>query len=217
MAQVAFQDKPKPPEGQPEQLAHYKSNMNSIVGDGTVVPWPDYTQYLDIEPELAVVYGNAEQPVAGYCIFNDVSARDVQATELVGGFCLSKDVANGNQIGPYLVTTDEAGDVFDQTVKVEVNGALRFEGSTSEISHKADAVFAWLGYITPLRSGSVMGFGTVPDCTGLDQGDFLKPGDDIVITFDRLGSLRSKLGKPAEKLLPSRWTARPELGGFRKD
>jgi len=48
------------------------------------------------------VYGNEKQPVAGFCIFNDVSARDVQATEFVGGFCLTKDMANGNQLGPYL-------------------------------------------------------------------------------------------------------------------
>ena len=65
---------------------------------------------LDIEPELAVVYGNEKQPVAGFCIFNDVSARDVQATEFIGGFCLTKDMANGNQLGPYLVTPDEVGD-----------------------------------------------------------------------------------------------------------
>ena len=51
--------------------------MNSIVGDGVDIPWPSYTEYLDVEPELAVVYGNNKQPIAGYCIFNDVSARDV--------------------------------------------------------------------------------------------------------------------------------------------
>ena len=78
--------KPKPPSGQPEPLSYYKCNMNSIVGDGQTVPWPAYTSRLDIEPELAVVYGNEKQPVAGFCIFNDISARDIQATEFVGGF-----------------------------------------------------------------------------------------------------------------------------------
>ena len=43
-------------------------NMNSILGDDELVPWPLYTSRLDIEPELAVVYGNADQPVAGYYI-----------------------------------------------------------------------------------------------------------------------------------------------------
>ena len=62
--------------GVPERLSYYKCNLNSIVGDDVEVPWPVYTSRLDIEPELAVVYGNPQQPVAGYCIFNDVSARD---------------------------------------------------------------------------------------------------------------------------------------------
>jgi hypothetical protein len=49
----------------------------------------------------------------------------------------------------------------------EVNGKLRHQGSTSGISHKAEDVFAWLRFIAPLKPGSVMGLGTIPDCTGL--------------------------------------------------
>jgi 2-keto-4-pentenoate hydratase/2-oxohepta-3-ene-1,7-dioic acid hydratase in catechol pathway len=98
------------PAGQPQPLSYYKCIMNSIVGDGETIPWPRYTSRLDIEPELAVVYGNARQPVAGYCIFNDVSARDVEAQEFIGGFCLTKDMDKGNQLGPYLVTADEIGE-----------------------------------------------------------------------------------------------------------
>ena len=153
------------PRGQPEPLSYYKCNMNSIVGDGQTVPWPAYTSRLDIEPELAVVYGNEKQPVAGFCIFNDISARDVQAPEFVGGFCLTKDMAKGNQLGPYLVTPDEVGDPYNLKVTVLVNGHVKFQGSTSEISHKAEDVFAWLKFIAPLKPGSVMGMGTIPDCT----------------------------------------------------
>ncbi len=158
-----------PPPGVPERLSYYKCNMNSITGDGETIPWPLYTSRLDIEPELAVVYGNPRQPVAGFCIFNDVSARDVQATEFVGGFCLTKDMANGNQLGPYLVTPDEVGDPYNLAVTVVVNGEVKYRGSTSEISHTADAVFAWLGFIAPIKPGTVAGFGTIPDCTGCDQ------------------------------------------------
>jgi 4-carboxymuconolactone decarboxylase len=145
---------PSPP-GRPEPLAFYKSNMNTIVGDGETVPWPAYTSRLDIEPELAVVYGNEKQPVAGFCIFNDVSARDVQATEFVGGFCLTKDMAKGNQLGPYLVTLDEVGDPYNLKVTVLVNGQVKYQGSTSEISHKAEDVFAWLGFMAPPKPGTV--------------------------------------------------------------
>lgn len=195
----------------PERLSYYKCNMNSIVGDGTVIPWPVYTWRLDIEPELAVVYGNSRQPVAGFCIFNDVSARDVQAPEFIGGFCLSKDMDQGNQLGPYLVTPDEVGDPYDLAVVVRVNGQIKYRGSTSEISHPAASVFASLGMITSIKPGCVMGFGTIPDCTGLDHDDFIDPGSDIEICFERLGTLRCRFAEPTGRLLPSRWPVRPAL------
>jgi 2-keto-4-pentenoate hydratase/2-oxohepta-3-ene-1,7-dioic acid hydratase in catechol pathway len=210
-AKAIMGPKPKPVPGRPESLSYYKSNMNAIAGDGETVPWPAYTSRLDIEPELAVVYGNKNQPVAGFCIFNDISARDIQATEFVGGFCLTKDMAKGNQLGPYLVTTDEAGDPYNLKVTVVVNGQVRYQGSTSEISHKAEDVFAWLEFMAPLKTGSVMGFGTIPDCTGCDHDDFIDPGAEIEITFDRLGTLRCRFAEPDGKLLPSRWPLREPL------
>jgi hypothetical protein len=195
----------------PEPLPYYKCNMNSIVGDQQTVPWPHYTARLDIEPELAVVYGNTQQPVAGYCIFNDVSARDVQAPEFIGGLCLTKDMGYGNQLGPYLVTVDEIGDPFDQDVDVVVNGKHRFKGTTSEISHKAEAVFAWVEFIGPIKPGTVIGFGTIPGCTGLDFDDFLNPGDAVEISFSRLGTLRCTFGEPQSSLVTSRWPVREAM------
>jgi 2-keto-4-pentenoate hydratase/2-oxohepta-3-ene-1,7-dioic acid hydratase in catechol pathway len=203
--------KSKPVAGRPEPLAYYKSNMNTIVGDGETIPWPAYTSRLDVEPELAVVYGNEKQPVAGFCIFNDVSARDIQPTEFIGGFCLTKDMAKGNQLGPYLVTLDEVGDPYNQKVTVEVNGQVKYEGSTSEIDHKAEDIFAWCNFFAPLPSGAVMGFGTIPDCTGCDHDDFIDPGSEIKITFERLGTLSCRFEEPKGKLLPSRWPVREPL------
>lgn len=210
-------DKGDEPVSQPEPLSYYKCNMNSIVGDGETIPWPLYTARLDIEPELAVVYGNPEQPVAGFCIFNDVSARDVQAPELIGagGLCLTKDMSTGNQLGPYLVTLDEVGDPYSQAVTVTVNGNIRFTGSTSEISHRAEDIFAWMETICTIKPGTVMGFGTIPGCTGLDFDDFLDPGDAIEINFERLGSLRCRFAEPQANLRPSRWPVRAPLEMYR--
>jgi 2-keto-4-pentenoate hydratase/2-oxohepta-3-ene-1,7-dioic acid hydratase in catechol pathway len=213
-AKAVLTPKARPGPGQPEPLSYYKCNLNTVVGDRVAIPWPAYTSRLDIEPELAVIYGNKKQPVAGYCIFNDVSARDVQAVEFVGGFCLTKDMANGNQLGPYLVTPDEVGDPYDLKVTVAVNGAVKYHGSTSEISHKAAGAIAWLEFIAPLKSGSVMGLGTIPDCTGLDHDDFIDPGADIAISIECLGTLHCAFAQPVQKLLPSRWPLRPALEKF---
>lgn len=215
-AKMVLTKPPAPPAGVPERLSYYKCNMNSIVGDGETIPWPLYTSRLDIEPELAVVYGNPQQPVAGFCIFNDVSARDVQAQELFGGFCLAKDTDKGNQLGPYLVTADEVGDPYALEVVVKVDGQVRYQGSTTEIDHKAEEVFAWLGFIASIKPGTVIGFGTIPDCTGLDRDDFIDPGAEIEIRFERLGSLRCRFAEPARQLLPSRWPLRPSLQRFHR-
>ena len=210
-AKAILTPKAKLAAGQPAPLSYYKCNMNSIVGDAETIPWPIYSSRLDIEPELAVVYGNKKQPVAGYCIFNDISARDVQATEFVGGFCLTKDMEKGNQLGPYLVTPDEVVDPYNLKVTVVVNGQVKYQGSTSEISHRVEDVFAWLEFIAPLTSGSVMGFGTIPDCAGCDHDDFIDPGAQIQITFERLGTLHCRFAEPNGKLLPSRWPLRGSL------
>jgi 2-keto-4-pentenoate hydratase/2-oxohepta-3-ene-1,7-dioic acid hydratase in catechol pathway len=158
-----------------------------------------------------VVYGNPQQPVAGFCIFNDVSARDVQAQEFIGGFCLTKDMDKGNQLGPYLVTADEVDNPYALQVVVKVDGQVRYQGSTSEIDHKVEDVIAWLGFIAAIKPGTVMGFGTIPDCTGLDHDDFIDPGSEIEISFERLGTLRCRFAEPAYKLLPSRWPVRPQM------
>ncbi|WP_158969425.1 fumarylacetoacetate hydrolase family protein [Chachezhania sediminis] len=202
------------PSAGPQPLSYYKCNMNSIVGDGQHVPWPTYTARLDIEPELAVIYGNTRQPVSGYCIFNDISARDVQVPEFIGGLCLSKDMGFGNQLGPFLVTADEVGNPFDQDVDVIVNGKARFKGSTSEISHGAEDIFQWMEMIGPIRPGTVFGFGTTPGCTGLDFDDFLDPGDTVEIRFSRLGALKCTLEEPKSKLSRSRWPVRKPLERF---
>jgi 2-keto-4-pentenoate hydratase/2-oxohepta-3-ene-1,7-dioic acid hydratase in catechol pathway len=123
-------------------------------------------------------------------------------------------MAKGNQLGPYLVTQDEVGDPYDQKVTVTVNGTVRYEGSTADISHKAEDVFTWLETMSPIKSGSVMGFGTIPDCTGLDHDDFIDPNAEIQIAFERLGTLRCRFEVPSGKLLPTRWPVRPPLEKF---
>jgi 2-keto-4-pentenoate hydratase/2-oxohepta-3-ene-1,7-dioic acid hydratase in catechol pathway len=125
-------------------------------------------------------------------------------------------MAKGNQLGPYLVTLDDAGDPYNLEVTVAVNGQVKYKGSTSEISHKAEDVFAWLGFMAPPKPGSVMGFGTIPDCTGLDHDDFIDPGAKIQITCERLGTLRCRFAEPTGTLLPSRWPVRESLQKYHR-
>lgn len=95
-----------------------------------------------------------------------------------------------------------------------VKGRVKYQGSTPEISHRAQDVFASLGFIAPIKAGSAMGFGAIPDCTGSDQDDFVDPGADITISIGQLGTPRCSFAEPARELLPSRWPLRPALQKF---
>jgi 2-keto-4-pentenoate hydratase/2-oxohepta-3-ene-1,7-dioic acid hydratase in catechol pathway len=201
-------------------LLYYKGNHCEIIGDGDVTGWPAYSSYLDIEPELACVVGNAAQPLGGYTIFNDMSARDVQMPEMMGsGPARSKDFARSNGLGPYLVTPDEIPDPRKLAVHVSIRtraGAERFSwrGNTLEYSRAPEDALRFLGTIFTPPPGTVVGLGTIPDCTGLDHDHWLEPGDRVEIRMERLGCLRQQIPSVLPILERSRWRARPELAAY---
>jgi len=196
-------------------LAYYKCNHQVISGPYDDIVWPLYTSYLDIEPELAFVTGTKEQPLAGYCIFNDISARDVQFPEMIGsGPARSKDFSASNSIGPYLLTADELPNPLSLNVKTEIGSRLVWTGSTSEYSCGPTDVLDFLSGVFAPSPGTIVGMGTIPGCTGMDNDRWLLPDETVRIRFDTLGELRQKVLPPAGALLPSRWKRRPELDKF---
>lgn len=209
-------------------VRHYKGNHNSIIGDGDTIGWPSYTSYLDIEPELAMVTGTVpsgagpeqvRQALAGYVIYNDASARDVQLPEMFfTGPTSSKDFDSGNGIGPYLVTADEIPEPLALQVTVEITGRSPWRGSTAEYSHHPTVVLGQLAARRGLAAGTLVGMGTIPGCCGLDRDEWISPGDEISISFDGLGTLTQRVGYPERRPstpwrrrgLPTRDPRKPE-------
>jgi 2-keto-4-pentenoate hydratase/2-oxohepta-3-ene-1,7-dioic acid hydratase in catechol pathway len=199
-------------------LPYYKCNHNAVIGDGDEINWPAYTSYLDIEPELAVVIGNDAMEIAGYTIFNDASARDVQFWEMLGsGPTRSKDFDRSNGLGPFLVTPDELGDPLSLEVKAKIGERYLWTGSTSEYIRTPSEVVNYLKTILTPPAGTVLGMGTVPGCTGLDNDLWVNPGETIVISFDKLGELHQQIPSHLPPLLPTRWKKRKELEEFYKN
>ncbi len=189
-----------------EQLPYYKGNHNAIIGDGEVTEWPDYSAYLDFEPELAFVYGNKKQPIAGYLIFNDWSVRDVQWPELFQvSLTRSKDFNRSNGLGPFLVTCDEVENPLDLKVHAKVGERIHWEGSTSEYSHHPKEVVRYVESVFSPKSGTVVGLGTIPGCCGLDRNEWIQPGEEIAITIDSLGTLRQRAPSKVLDFNNSRW------------
>ena len=198
-------------------VRYYKGNCASVSGPGETIPWPPFTAYLDIEPELAMITGavplgaersEAAEAIAGYTIFNDLSARDVQLGEMFfTGPASSKDLDRGNGLGPWLVTPDELDDPRRLAVTVETTGRAPWRGSTSEYSMDPIDVVVALAERQSLSPGTVIGMGTVPDTCGLDRDEWLEPGDEVSITFEGIGTLRQRLGVP-DSMPRTRWHPR---------
>jgi 2-keto-4-pentenoate hydratase/2-oxohepta-3-ene-1,7-dioic acid hydratase in catechol pathway len=189
-----------------QQPIYYKANRFSVVGPDAEVSWPSYAQLLDYELELACVIGKpgvditreeAAGHIFGYTIFNDVSARDAQATEMEGqlGPAKGKDFDTGNVLGPWLVTADEIGDPYDLTMVARVNGEEWSRGHSGTMHHRFEDIIAFVSRSETLHPGEILGSGTVGGGCGLELGRFLNPGDVIELEVERIGVLRNRIVK----------------------
>ncbi len=194
-----------------DQPVYYKGNHREIYGPGDTVPWPSYTRKLDFELEIACVVGKkgrdlseeqAAPCIAGYMIFNDWSARDIQKNEMLCrmGPAKGKDFANG--FGPYLLTADELPDPDNLKMSVTVNGELWSEGNSSGRYWKFPLMLSHISQEETVYPGDILGSGTNYKGCGLDLDRWIKPGDVLEFTVEKLGTLKQTVGKPqAEKQL----------------
>ncbi len=192
-----------------KDFSYYIGNHTAISGPGDTLFWPSYTSYLDIEPELAIVTGDTRQPIAGYTILNDVSARDVQMPELSNlSLTRSKHFKKSNGIGPFLTIPN--GQLVPQKLAVEVRIGNRFhwKGSTSEYSATPEEVISYLQTIFDIKPGMIIGLGTIPGCCGLDNNQWAEPGDKVSISIEQLGSLNQQFPARPAQIEPSRWEKR---------
>jgi 2-keto-4-pentenoate hydratase/2-oxohepta-3-ene-1,7-dioic acid hydratase in catechol pathway len=191
-----------------EQPVYYKGNRFSVIGSEEDVQWPSYCQKLDFELEFGAVVGRkgkniprdkAREHIFGYCIFNDMSARDAQYREYPGrlGPAKGKDFDTGNILGPWLVTADEVGDPYDLTMIARVNGEEWGRGNSGTMYHKFEDMIAHASKEETLHAGELLGSGTVGNGCGLEHDRWLKPGDVIELEIEKLGTLRNRVVKPA--------------------
>ncbi|MDY6843203.1 MAG: fumarylacetoacetate hydrolase family protein [Thermodesulfobacteriota bacterium] len=185
---------------------YYKGNPASVQGPDTDIIWPSYTERLDYELEFAAVIGRtgvnisperAWDFIAGYMIFNDVSARDIQNKEMQGmlGPTKGKDMDGGNVFGPFLVTPDEFDPRKGHTMVARINGEEWSRGVTSDMNHDFAAIISYISQSETLHPGDVIGSGTVPTGCGIELNRFVQPGDVIELEVDGLGVLRNRFVK----------------------
>lgn len=199
------------PELRPKPLwyqkpIYYVGNHLSFIPDGATVPWPPYTQALDYELELGVVIAQplrnatpeqAEAAIGGFVVVNDFSARDVQYPEMTSGFGPVKAKNFATSMSAVVVTPDEVWPhVDDLTAQVTVNGETWGMGHTAGRRYSLGEMVAYASLGESLRPGELLATGTIPGCSGMETGHWLSPGDEIVLSLDRVGTLRNTIGQP---------------------
>jgi len=183
---------------------YWKVNADTVFGPEDPIRWPCYTEKLDFELELAAVIGctvdavsveEAQDCIAGYTIFNDWSARDIQMREMKVGLGpgLGKDFATS--IGPCLATPDELDPVSTRMV-ARINGEVWSDGTLGTMRFSFPEVIAHLSAEQILQPGDVIGSGTIARGCGLELDRWLQVGDVVELEVDGIGILRNTITAP---------------------
>ena len=181
----------------PKQPLLFAKFPSALVGEGGVVCKPSSTDALDYEGELAVVIGRRATDVSeaealghvgGYSIINDISARDLQASE--PQWIRAKAQDTFAPMGPYLVTPDEVGDVAALRLQTAVNAELRQDSLCSDMIFNVAELIAFISRSVTLMPGDVIATGTPAGVGhGFDPPRYLKRGDVVEISITNLGTL----------------------------
>ncbi|MBQ9371856.1 MAG: fumarylacetoacetate hydrolase family protein [Thermoguttaceae bacterium] len=160
---------------------------------------PDCSTRVDYEGELVVVVGaecrnvseeDALEYVAGYCVGNDVSARDWQKDKPGGQWLLGKSFDSFAPIGPWFVTRDEVGDPNDLAIETRVNGKVMQSSSTKNFIFKIPQLISYLSQVMTLKPGDLIFTGT-PNGVGDVRKPpvYLQPGDVVSVEIEKVGKL----------------------------
>ncbi len=184
---------------EPIVFSKYTSCINGPYDD---VVKPRTSTKMDWEVELGVVIGaygkyieekDALSHVAGYCVINDVSERQFQI-ERSGQWVKGKSCDTFGPMGPWLVTSDEAGDPQAMATWLDVNGERMQSGDTSDMIFSVAHIVSYLSEFMSLHPGDVIATGTPSGVgMGMDPQRFLEPGDVMTVGIDGLGQQQSRV------------------------
>lgn len=183
----------------PVEPGFFSKFPSSVVAPGASIVLPEPESQVDYEVELAVVIGapgkdiqpeRAFEHVFGYTMINDVSGRDVQFR--ANQMDLGKGFDSFCPMGPWIVTADEVPDPGGIRLRSIVNGEVRQDATTAEWIYSIPELIAHASRHLTLETGDVITTGTPAGCgTFRNPPLWLRPGDDVIVEADGIGSLRN--------------------------
>lgn len=182
---------------------YYMGNHLNMVPDKTSVTIPEYTQQLDYELEIAAFITKplknasleeAHEAIGGFLILNDFSARDVQLEEIRTGFGPMKTKNFASALSSFVVSKSSIIEQINKlATKVFINNQLVAEGSTDGKLFSFEQAIVFASWEEQLHPGELFGSGTVPGCTGIENGQMLNEGDTIRLEVEHLGALENSI------------------------
>jgi 2-keto-4-pentenoate hydratase/2-oxohepta-3-ene-1,7-dioic acid hydratase in catechol pathway len=134
--------------------------------------------------------------VAGYCTSNDFSARDLQLELPSGQWMIGKTLDDFAPIGPYFVSSDLVGDPNNLKIQTRVNGELRQSSNTNDFIFNTQQMVSYISRFWTLNPGDIIFTGTPQGVIAgypKEKQVWLKPGDEIVSSIEKLGDLKFRL------------------------
>ena len=171
----------------PEQPLVFVKVAGAAAPPSGPVRCPAVVHRLDYEGELTIVIGGRGK-VFGYCVADDITARDLQGRE--PQWTRAKGADTFCPFGPWITSADEVGDPGELQLRTWVNGELRQDSSTGDLIFGCDELVAFISETCALQPGDLILTGT-PNGVGmaLDPPRYLQPGDVIRIEIERLGAI----------------------------
>jgi len=162
---------------------------------------------VDAEAELAVVIGregtmiderDAAGYIAGFMVFNDVSARKIQREDRQ--WFRGKGFDTFAPCGPWLVTPESVGEHDGLEITQRLNGEVMQQSTTADMIFGIEKIISFISAGMTLMPGDIIATGT-PEGVGVfrDPPLFLKDGDVIEIEIERIGRLRNRVRVPEGK------------------
>lgn len=177
----------------------YMGNHLNFFSEGDKIQVPSYTKKLDYELEIAALITkplknakpeDVNDAIGGFVILNDFTARDQQMDEMKSGFGPMKSKNFANAISSTFATSESILPNIDSLkVDVFINDKLIVKSTTANKKYSFQEAIAYASWEEQLHPGELFGSGTIPGCTGIENGTMLKKGDKITLNVEGIGSL----------------------------
>lgn len=186
------------PAEEPVIFMKPRTTLNAPFND---ILCPSFITRLDYEAEIAVIIGKetknvteekARDSVFGYMILHDVSARDIQFKDKQ--FTRGKGIDTFAPCGPWITTKEEVPDPQNIRIVTKVNGETRQDSSSANMVIPINRIISSLSRTMTLEPGDIISTGTPAGVAmSMKEPRYLKEGDIVEITIERLGTIRNRI------------------------